>query len=737
MFGLTDMKFSIKKVNGEAEEIEIKVGEKLLIIGPNGSGKTHLGIHLDKEIKTASVTGGNNSEREIASIIKKNSLKRKVASSIEKNKHYEEYLNYFSKDQFDDNLRTYQDSNQTIHYGMLTPYEYIVMAIKDDAKNSPYIEWQNTETLKFERVHDLEALEKIRHGKLFVRIPITVYNKGIPGIDDEYFYCAEFIAILNHRQNLEEARKKYYIFYEAKLEESSKMYKKDLEEYERRKIKFTRRIAANRSLTAELNKSISSREDAEEELLGKPDDQDKYKEDRFKGKDATEILNDFNTLLHFLHSDHNSITVENNEGNSGEKGPAKSFFNQIAQIWKQIFKSKEIFMDKFSLYIRPINELYPASTVEKNYPFTELSDGERSMFYVLAQCVVAWEGTILIIDEPELHLHKALLYPFWSKITEELKDSRAFVFITHEPSFWSLTSPDKRYSIRNYKYPNNWDIKKFDSESLDIPENLLNELLGARKPILLVEGKKESLDILIYKEIYSDYRIIAAGSSNDVIQSVKKLATHDTHHWLDFYGIIDRDDKSDAKIKGLRKNNRLRVLEYNELENYFLDKEVAKLVFEENFKEEKFKEKRFSAQVLKGLIIDYVKEDKNRFIKKYTLRRIKTLLEKKWQDLENIENPYIKKGECLGSIIEGINVCQISKDIESKLNRFIREEGIDEILKHYRNKKMYTSVFIDLLELKGIKVNDRIKQILGSSKKLRELLKFKLPKLPTVKKKPA
>jgi len=45
------------------------------------------------------------------------------------------------------------------------------------------------------------------------------------------------------------------------------------------------------------------------------------------------------------------------------------------------------------------------------YPANEMSDGERVILYLLAQCLLVRDGMTVIIDEPELHVHRSLLSP--------------------------------------------------------------------------------------------------------------------------------------------------------------------------------------------------------------------------------------------------------------------------------------------------------------------------------------
>ena len=45
------------------------------------------------------------------------------------------------------------------------------------------------------------------------------------------------------------------------------------------------------------------------------------------------------------------------------------------------------------------------------YSIAELSDGERNAFLIAADVLTAKPGTLLLIDEPERHLHRSIISP--------------------------------------------------------------------------------------------------------------------------------------------------------------------------------------------------------------------------------------------------------------------------------------------------------------------------------------
>ena len=69
-----------------------------------------------------------------------------------------------------------------------------------------------------------------------------------------------------------------------------------------------------------------------------------------------------------------------------------------------------------------------------HYAASEMSDGERAIFYMIGQTLAASEGSLLIFDEPELHVHRSIMSKLWDEL-EAARQDCAFVFITHDLEF--------------------------------------------------------------------------------------------------------------------------------------------------------------------------------------------------------------------------------------------------------------------------------------------------------------
>ena len=218
------------------------------------------------------------------------------------------------------------------------------------------------------------------------------------------------------------------------------------------------------------------------------------------------------------------------------------------------------------------------------YEASQMSDGERLVFYVLGQVLLLEVNGLLIVDEPELHMNRALMVRLWDAV-EHIRNDCSFLYITHDVDFASSRVGAEMYAVLSYKAPVFEEILVRTRHRLQEVEGpawnlvpLLNDgtfdndvlvrIAGSRKPILFVEGKAGGLDHQIYKAVYSDFTVIPAASCGQVIQLVKGFQAQPNLHWLDCAGLVDRDHRrtrADGKVQ-----SRIYALPVNEVENLLL-----------------------------------------------------------------------------------------------------------------------------------------------------------------------
>lgn len=290
----------------------------------------------------------------------------------------------------------------------------------------------------------------------------------------------------------------------------------------------------------------------------------------FKNQSPIQPQNDYQQVLISLFAqesrrNEDAVSAIQSKGQMMKNDLAKSVKEQVIEVWDFVFPYRALKLEKDRIRV---------SSESQEFSGTEMSDGEKVGLYLISQILLAQKDCLLIIDEPELHLHKALMVRLWNKLEEYRKDC-TFVYITHDLDFAVSKPTSKLIWIKSYR-DNVWHWDELESNGI-VPENLFLEVLGSRKPILFVEGEKGSLDVQIYQSFYENFTVIPRGSCVKVIESVKGLRGNTDLHDKEVFGLIDRDFRPQSQLDAL-KGNGVFGISLNEVENLFLLPEVIELV---------------------------------------------------------------------------------------------------------------------------------------------------------------
>ena len=291
----------------------------------------------------------------------------------------------------------------------------------------------------------------------------------------------------------------------------------------------------------------------------------------YKNQQPIQPQNDYVQVLMSLFAEESrrneeAVTEIQNQGTLIKEKLRPSVKEQLLVVWNFIYPDRELKLAKNKIRV---------SNGVNDFSGIEMSDGEKVGLYLISQILLADANCILIIDEPELHLHKALMVRLWNKLEEYRKDC-TFIYITHDLDFAVSKNSDKLIWIKNFAIDGIWDWQEIEANET-IPENLYLEILGSRKPILFVEGSKGSLDIKIYQAYYENFTIIPCGSCEKVIEAVLSLKVHPqlTHHVVN--GLIDKDFRPAAQLISFQ-NDGIFSTQLCEIENIFLTPEIIEMV---------------------------------------------------------------------------------------------------------------------------------------------------------------
>ncbi|ADY83587.1 hypothetical protein BDGL_003001 [Acinetobacter pittii PHEA-2] len=435
------------------------------------------------------------------------------------------------------------------------------------------------------------------------------------------------------------------------------------------------RISAQKSLKFPDSATPKSIELAKNSLLFGHDTYSyQHKSGRWntRGSPATALLDDFEKLMVYLFSDEtekNAVYRQQSKESSDRVEPPETNMDLVKKLWEKILPHRELIIGGLRI------QTCVKGNTDKIYNSSEMSDGERVIFYLIGQCLAAPENGIIVIDEPELHLHKSVQIPLWNEI-EKLRSDCLFVYLTHDVDFASAKENSKKIWLKSFD-GQNWQWEEI-SEDKNLPNELIIEILGSRKPIVFVEGENGSFDVGLYREILSDFLVIPRGSCTQVIQSVKALKANDQLHHLEVYGIIDRDRRPQHEVDGLERDS-IFVLKVAEVENLFCTKEILEIV-----SDRLARNSQEDFQTVSDTIFNRLQSELDTQVSLHASSEIKFLLNmfdtgKKGK--QEISNELLR-------LVQAINVDDLYDSFNQKISQIIAEKNYEDLLAIYNRKSL-------------------------------------------------
>jgi ABC-type lipoprotein export system ATPase subunit len=189
------------------------------------------------------------------------------------------------------------------------------------------------------------------------------------------------------------------------------------------------------------------------------------------------------------------------------------------------------------------------------YSIAELSDGERNGLLIAANVLTVKGGTLILVDEPERHLHRSIISPLLSQLFTQRPDC-AFVVSTHEVML-PLDNPSSRtVLVRGCTFSGS-SVSAWDADIVpphgEIDDDIRHDILGARRKLVFVEGSDRSLDKTLYSLAFPNVSVIAKLTSRDVEHAVQGVRGAANLHWLDAFGIVDSDGRTESEVEALKK----------------------------------------------------------------------------------------------------------------------------------------------------------------------------------------
>lgn len=230
-------------------------------------------------------------------------------------------------------------------------------------------------------------------------------------------------------------------------------------------------------------------------------------------------------------------------------------------------------------------DLYVQLPSGTKIPFSELSSGEKEVFFLLSfyQRHDVNEA-VIIIDEPELHLHPSLARVLL-KTMQELKPFNQVWLATQSSEVIDHAGRDKVFFVRR----NDQNLAEVVA-STDEDEALLclrdffgySGYVGLARSMVFTEGRNASADRKTFSMITQianqEVKFIPSGSCSELERLNRAVLSiiESEVGWCKFYLIRDRDylDEESLKAKREKCSDRMFILDKHELENYLLNFQV-------------------------------------------------------------------------------------------------------------------------------------------------------------------
>jgi energy-coupling factor transporter ATP-binding protein EcfA2 len=206
------------------------------------------------------------------------------------------------------------------------------------------------------------------------------------------------------------------------------------------------RIAAQRSLVFPENSSPIGFEKARDAFYWAPAppnwDREQYEQNkptlrlqhRYGGSvinAETAPLSDFEALVTLLFSENYSALLSHEEQQRKTQDlipMPNTLLRRVQALWENLLPSRSLIMKSSEVQVAQ------KSAPENAYSARAMSDGERVIFYLIGQCLCAPQDGIIVVDEPEIHLHKAIQNALWDAL-EKARPDCTFVYLTHDLPF--------------------------------------------------------------------------------------------------------------------------------------------------------------------------------------------------------------------------------------------------------------------------------------------------------------
>lgn len=318
---------------------------------------------------------------------------------------------------------------------------------------------------------------------------------------------------------------------------------------------------------------------------------------------------------------------------------------------------------------------------------SKLSDGERNAIMLAAEVLTAPKNCIVLVDEPERHLHRAIVVSLLRALFSKRLDCM-FIIATHEVDFAAQQVDADVCMLRQCRWkgdaPASWSAELLPANA-PIPEDLRRAILGSKPAMLFIEGGSTSLDVRIYAVLFPQFSVRPVQSCRDVIALVRGVKRLADYGWVSAQGLIDRDDRNDDEVHRLGEEG-IHALDVYSVESLLYSSAVVDGVAKMQAKVHGVAAEYLKRQAV-GQSLEYLRRERSVCERLCALRS-----ERKVRDTVLSRLP---KAAELASLDAALLVENIPGILEQERNRFaslLRDNNFDGLVGRY---KLRESQFFD------------------------------------------
>ena len=228
-------------------------------------------------------------------------------------------------------------------------------------------------------------------------------------------------------------------------------------------------------------------------------------------------------------------------------------------------------------------------------PFSDLSSGEKEVFFILSFFLRHdVRNAVIVIDEPELHLHPELAR-LLVRTMQSIKPGNQIWLATHNAEIIDEVGRDSLiYFTRDAQtHKSVVRLGTDENESVQLLKDFFgySGYIGIAKSMVFLEGRDSSSDRKVFSTLFPDYgskiKLVPSRSSSELPRINRAILSilESSLSWLQFYLVRDRDYLTTEEINKYKAHSdgRMYFLERHEIENYLINPEVIAKVQTEIF----------------------------------------------------------------------------------------------------------------------------------------------------------